>query len=245
MDGKLIYTKIPAIMADIDPIKKEQRNKTQGFMYRGIDDLYNALQKIMSHHKVCSVPYFVEVISRTERPTKSGGVLFVSVYLIDYNFYAEDGSSITARVVGEAMDSGDKGSNKAFAVADKYALLQVFKIPTEDSIDPDSESHEVVSSPQPQEKKFSDEPGVQPVLDNIKKAIEALTSESMQTTFHDDAGRLYHGRDLDGMKKLLKRIEAVGNTPLSMADQIKQESKERAKKAAEEKEKEPVQPYIF
>ena len=96
-----------------------------------------------------------------------------------------------------------------------------------------------------EEKKFSDEPGVQPVLDNIKKAIEALTSESMQTTFHDDAGRLYHGRDLDGMKKLLKRIEAVGNTPLSMADQIKQESKERAKKAAEEKEKEPVQPDIF
>jgi len=38
------------------------------------------------------------------------------------------------------MDSGDKSSNKAMAVAMKYACLQLFCIPTEDMGDPDSET---------------------------------------------------------------------------------------------------------
>ena len=40
------------------------------------------------------------------------------------------------------MDSGDKAANKAMAIGHKYALLQVLCIPTEDMVDPDSESPE-------------------------------------------------------------------------------------------------------
>jgi hypothetical protein len=47
-------------------------------------------------------------------------------------------------VIGEGMDSGDKASNKAMAVAHKYAIIQVFAIPTEDDKDPENDSHEVV-----------------------------------------------------------------------------------------------------
>jgi hypothetical protein len=41
------------------------------------------------------------------------------------------------------MDSGDKASNKAMAIAFKYACFQVFCIPTEEIVDPDAECHEV------------------------------------------------------------------------------------------------------
>ena len=41
------------------------------------------------------------------------------------------------------MDSGDKATNKAMAIAFKYACFQVFCIPTEEMIDPDAESPEV------------------------------------------------------------------------------------------------------
>ena len=44
------------------------------------------------------------------------------------------------------MDSGDKATNKAMSIAFKYACFQVFCIPTEEMIDPDSECHEVVPS---------------------------------------------------------------------------------------------------
>jgi len=50
---------------------------------------------------------------------------------------------VSAVIIGEGMDSGDKASNKALAVGLKYACFQMFMIPTEDMIDPDSESHDV------------------------------------------------------------------------------------------------------
>ena len=47
-----------------------------------------------------------------------------------------------AVTIGEGMDSGDKATNKAMAIAFKYACFQVFCIPTEEMNDPDSESPE-------------------------------------------------------------------------------------------------------
>ena len=38
------------------------------------------------------------------------------------------------------MDSGDKATNKAMAIAMKYALFQVFCIPTDEMKDPDAET---------------------------------------------------------------------------------------------------------
>ena len=60
-----------------------------------------------------------------------------------YRFVATDGSQVSCVVEGEGMDSGDKASNKAMAVAHKYALLQVLMIPTEEQKDPDAEVHEL------------------------------------------------------------------------------------------------------
>ena len=57
-----------------------------------------------------------------------------------YTFYAEDGSSVSAVVQGEGMDSADKSSNKAMSVAFKYACFQVLCIPTEEMKDPDAET---------------------------------------------------------------------------------------------------------
>ena len=141
--GPLIYGKMAAIMADVSPIAKDKVNKSQGgFKYRGIDDVYNMLCSIMAKHGVFHMP---EVLAdRTEdRESKAGGALIYRILTICYTFYAEDGSMVDATVIGEGMDSGDKASNKAMAVADKYCLLQAFCIPTDDINDPDAESHEV------------------------------------------------------------------------------------------------------
>ena len=51
-----------------------------------------------------------------------------------------DGSYVDTVNVGEAMDSGDKGMNKAMSIALKYSLLQMFLIPTEEPKDPDKET---------------------------------------------------------------------------------------------------------
>lgn len=137
----LIFQKIPLIMAEVQPISKSKTNHAQNYKFRGIDDVYQALQAIMAKHKVFTLPQVVE--DRVEeRLTKSGTNLIYRVLKIDYLFVAEDGSSVLTRVIGEGMDSGDKASNKAMAVAHKYALLQVFCIPTEEPKDPENDSQE-------------------------------------------------------------------------------------------------------
>lgn len=133
-----IYQSITKIMEEVPSIGKTQRNKTQGFMYRGIDDVMNALQPLLAKNKVFIVPEILEQ-TREERVTSKGGNLIYSICKIKYKFYAEDGSSIEAITIGEGMDSGDKATNKAMAIAMKYALFQVFCIPTDEMKDPDSE----------------------------------------------------------------------------------------------------------
>lgn len=137
----LIYKAMTAAMADIGAVGKEQTNQQQHFRYRGIDDAMNALYPVLAKHGLFLVPEVLEQ-NREERVTKSGGNLIYSILKVRYTMFASDGSSVSAVVVGEGMDSADKSSNKAIAAAMKYAIFQMFCIPTEDfrDNDPDKET---------------------------------------------------------------------------------------------------------
>lgn len=151
-----IYEAIADIMKEGYAISKNKRNQQQGFMYRGIDDVMNTFQPLMAERGIFLVP---EVLNsaREERQTNKGGNLIYSVLTVKYTFYASDGSSVSATVIGEGMDSGDKASNKAMAVAMKYAMFQVFCIPTEEMQDPDSETPPP-SKPTTAKKKGEEKP---------------------------------------------------------------------------------------
>ncbi len=149
-EGK-IYKAIPCIMSEINAVEKNKKNKQQGFMYRGIDDVMNAINPALVKHNVFIVPEVMEQ-SREERKSAKGINLLYSVCRMKFRFCADDGSYIEAVTVGEGMDSGDKATNKAMAVAFKYACFQVFCIPTEEMKDPDAETPEP-SSRAEQEKK--------------------------------------------------------------------------------------------
>lgn len=132
-----IYQAIPAIMAEIDAVGKNKKNAQQGFMYRGIDDVMNAINPALTKYKVFIVPEILEQ-NREERKTAKGGTLLYSICKMKFKFFAEDGSFVEAVTIGEGMDSGDKATNKAMAIAFKYACFQVFCIPTEEMKDPDA-----------------------------------------------------------------------------------------------------------
>ena len=136
-----IYQSIAAIMSEGYAIGKDKRNPQQGFSYRGIDDVMNVFQPLMAKHGVFVVPEVLEA-SREDRQTSKGTSLIYSVLTIRYTFYAADGTSVSAVVIGEGMDSGDKASNKALSAGMKYALFQTFCVPTEELVDPDSETPE-------------------------------------------------------------------------------------------------------
>lgn len=161
---KTVYEAILDIMAEMEPITKDKTNTQQGFKFRGIDDVYNHLQSRMAKHGVFSVPKVLDAKTE-ERTTKNGGLNLFRILTIQYEFFGRDGSSFTAIVQGEAADMGDKASNKAMAIAHKYALIQVFAIPTAD-IDPDADTPPEMKPPtksKPPEKE-------KPVFDAVKEA---------------------------------------------------------------------------
>lgn len=151
-DNGKIYGKIIEVMADINAISKGRRNQQQGFQFRGIDDVMNELHGSLAKCGVFVVPQ-VLAEERTTGKTKSGGDMFYTRLKINFSFYADDGSHIDAVVIGEAMDTGDKASNKALSIGLKYAMLQVFCIPTEDEKDPDAVTHEPAADSMQQKKQ--------------------------------------------------------------------------------------------
>lgn len=136
---KNIHESIAAVMAEIGAIGKNSQNKQQGFMYRGVDAVMNAINPALIKYKMYIVPEVLEYTCN-ERTTAKGGNLIYAICKMRYTFYAEDGSCIPATVMGMGMDSGDKAMNKAMSVAFKYACFQTFCIPTEEMKDPDTET---------------------------------------------------------------------------------------------------------
>lgn len=136
-----IYNAIQYINERIGAIGKEKKNTQQGFNYRGIDDVMNVLHPLLTEAKMFIWPEAIEM-KRQERQSGKGGLIMHTIVKIKYHFQSTvDGSEVVTVVYGEGMDSGDKSTNKALAVAMKYACFQVFCIPTEELKDPDADSY--------------------------------------------------------------------------------------------------------
>jgi len=145
MTTQAVYSAICAVMSDIGQtgIAKGRKNQQQGYNFRGIDDVYNELNHLLSKHGLIMTP---RILARevTERQTQKGGALFYVTVEAEFDFIAaEDGSKHTVRTFGEAMDSADKATNKAMSAAYKYAAMMVFCIPTEGDNDADAVTHEI------------------------------------------------------------------------------------------------------
>ena len=141
MTDKKVYAAISGVASALAEkgISKERKQGSQvNYAFRGIDDIYNALAPELVKNKLLILPRYTERTS-VERTSKNGGALFYITVRGDFDFVStEDGSIHTVTTYGEAMDSGDKATNKAMAIAHKYAILQAFCIPTEDMEGPDA-----------------------------------------------------------------------------------------------------------
>ena len=206
-----IYQAIIGVMSDIGVIGKEKKNAQQGFKYRGVDDVMNALQPVMVQHGLFVVPEIIDQ-KREERQTNRGGNLIYSVCTVRYTFYAKDGSSVQCVVVGEGMDSGDKATNKAMSIAFKYACFQVFCIPTEEMKDPDAEVHTVAPREEPKIAAATAK------ANEVKKLLvkisgdKTIAQQVWNEQYKQDAGDIVKMNEvLIELNEKLRRIEEMKN----------------------------------
>lgn len=145
-----IYKSMAKILKDVDFIGKSKTadmGKGGKYNFRGIDDMYNALHKSFAENQVFVIPEVLETTIETQDKGQDsyGNKKYQYSVIVKVRFtcFAEDGSSVSGIGIGHALDTSDKGTNKAQSSALKYFLMQTFLIPTEEDKDVENSNLEV------------------------------------------------------------------------------------------------------
>lgn len=141
----------------VKSVGKSGKNQKQNYRFRAIDDVIGAVNPVLGE---CGITLTREIVSMDRGEairTSSGGSMRVTVLHCRFTFTAPDGSYLASEAIGEGMDSGDKGANKAMSAALKYALCHTLLIPTEDRSDPEWDRAKPDTSEAAQEKRAFDQ----------------------------------------------------------------------------------------
>lgn len=144
-DAPTVVEAWSAVMGAVQGIGKGDRNKQQGFSFRGIDRVMNAVGPALREHGVIVTPYPEDITTDTYQ-TDRGTTMHSAVVKMRYTVHGPAGDSFEGGAYGEAADAGDKAVSKAQSVAYRVFLLQGLTIPT-DEPDPDTESHQRAATP--------------------------------------------------------------------------------------------------
>jgi hypothetical protein len=189
-------------------IGKDRKNQQQDYSFRGIDDVYNAVAPVLVKAKLNILPHYTER-TVTERITPKGTVLNYVTVKGHYEFVSTvDGSSyVVGPFYGEAMDSGDKATNKAMSAAYKYCCIQTFCIPTEGDNDADAHSHEIVKVPDVSVDVWT-------ALEDASVTGNASLSRAWKKDISPETRELIVKHHADRWAKI--KTTAAGNTPVAL-----------------------------
>lgn len=133
-----IFAAIIAVKRELPAIaKRHETTSGPKYKFRSADDVINACGPLFDKHGIITAVY-VERSSREIRAINNKDWVFVALEMV-VTFYAEDGSFLTVRVVGEAGDNSDKASTKAQTVGYRIACCTLLSIETDETtIDPEA-----------------------------------------------------------------------------------------------------------
>lgn len=204
-------------------ISKDRKNQQQGYSFRGIDDVYNALSRLMADAGLVIIPSY-ETRDLVQRESTKGGALFYVVVKGIYKLIAaEDGSELLAGPFwGEAMDSADKATNKAMSAAYKYMAMQIFAIPTEGDNDADAQTHDVKTS-----SKVAAAAGVIETLNIIQQQEVRYAAGVISDLVSDGEINVAHAKYADYYEKFTtdERVALRGELPSAVRTALVKEDK--------------------
>lgn len=200
-----VYAAFTAAMNEIGAVGKDSRNE-QGWMFRGIDAVMNAVGPAFRKHGLFILPEVLDHnLVATPRGTKTP-VISVIVK-VRYSVVHSDGSSFSGVVMGEGNDFSDKATAKSLSVALRTFLIQSLVLPTHDE-DPDAVSIER-GSPQAAPARVT-------VPDDWRNYVETAESAGDLATLQmmlkqaNDAG---HQEAYNGIAESIDRTKAAATPP--------------------------------
>jgi hypothetical protein len=147
-DTKTVHAAWADVMGDVRALDKGDRNQQQGFNFRGVDAVMNAVGPALRRHGVTVAPTGVTGLTASTYTTKSGTVMRDVTLVVSYAITGPAGDTMPGAAAGEASDAGDKAVPKAMSVAYRTFLLQSLCLPTHEA-DPDAQSYERGTGPTP------------------------------------------------------------------------------------------------
>jgi hypothetical protein len=161
-----VAKKILAVMKEVGYVQKDGNNTFQHYKYVSEAAIADKVREAMTKCGLVAIPVVKSFDVASGGNTKSGAPQWLTTMLVDYQIIDPDsGDSVTATVLGQGIDSGDKGPYKAMTGANKYFLMKLLQIPTGD--DPEKDDTE------PAEER--PEPVAPDDQAARKKAIELIT----------------------------------------------------------------------
>jgi len=135
-----LTAKLTKVSAAVGAVGKTGKNEKQGYNFRGIDAVVNAVGPALRAEGISCLPEVLSADYGTVEVGQNRTPMSHVRVIVRYRF--TDGlEHLDAIVPGEAMDSGDKATAKAMSVAFRTCLLQTLCLPT-DEADPDEHSYE-------------------------------------------------------------------------------------------------------
>lgn len=137
---------LAAVQAELQPINKDEQNKEQGFAFRSIDAITAAVRPLFGKHGIVILPHVEDVTYEavTSRSGKASG--YRAIATVTYRIRHDSGDRDDARMIGEAIDYGDKSTSKAVQMAFKYLLTELLQVGSGDN-DPDGQTVDDIAHP--------------------------------------------------------------------------------------------------
>lgn len=195
MEKKHVFEALNSVTKGLSEagISKNRNNVTQNYKFRGIDDVYNALSGLLAVNNLSIVPKFLSRETSERVSTNKDGRQTTTLWhfvTVEFALLSTvDGSNIVTQWASEALDTSDKGMNKAFSNAYKTFVFQLFCIPLEgqdleaDNIPlPAKEEKQVTSSDL---FELYDSVAVGEVLEKVHKYLKMSEPISDYNEFYD------------------------------------------------------------
>ena len=142
---KAIAATILAVMKDVGYVQKQGRNTAQNYNYGAEADTVAKVRQAMIDHGLIAMPTVIKYDVIPAGETKQGATKFLTTILVEYRFIdVATGEELTGSVVGQGVDSGDKGPYKAATGANKYMLWKALQIATGDDPERDDKAERAV-----------------------------------------------------------------------------------------------------
>lgn len=180
--------KIALANRDIGGVDKNGQNSGQGgWSYITEGDIKTAVRKMLGKYKFSIIPKELQILSKTDRRTKSGGTF--TFYDIQQTFEVTDGKeSYISTALGTGADNGDKALNKAMTICLKNFEKQLFNISEKDD-DPDGQT---IPSTTSMQKNYASS-NTQRAVSNVKSQADKIAkAKEFQVDYEGKKVKLYN-----------------------------------------------------